>query len=346
MALTVDEEKRKRSEEARAKAAGFASVDAYKADRREKEAKAAGFDTVEEYEASIEAMGGAIARQRSGTPEERAAAQAEGERLMREREARLKRKEAEEEAFLDPAMREKRRELERRAKIKPFYESKREEMMARELIPFERRARREAERKKQEVLGRAAGMGLTPAQMDALNQGLQRADMEFERQIKEARVQEARAAQEELDVFMQAAREQGAQALLAQQQLELQREQAEAQRSAGLFGSILSGVATLGAAALPFVFSDERMKSNVDRGKTAGAAYDFLENLDVAQYNMPGRRTPEMGVMAQSMERSDLGQQAVEEVGGVKGVNVNEAFKSLIVAQKEMHDRLKKLESE
>lgn len=280
----------------------------------------------------------------------------EGERLKgvfetvgkkaREAAAQIQREKAEEEAFLDPAMREKRRELERRTKIKPFYESKRDEMTAREVIPFERRARREKERRTQEILGRAAGMGLTPAQMDALNQGLQRADIEFERQIKEARVREARAAEEELDAFMQAAREQGSQALLAQQQLEFQREQAEAQRSTGLWGSILSAVSTLGGAALGgLLMSDERMKSNVDRGKTAGAAYDFLENLDVAQYNMPGSGTPEMGVMAQSMEKSDLGQQAVEEVGGAKAVNVNEAFKSLIVAQKEMHDRIKKLES-
>jgi hypothetical protein len=252
---------------------------------------------------------------------------------------------AEEEAFLDPKMREKRRELERRTKIKPFYESKRDEMMAQNLIPFERRARREKERRTQEILGRAAGMGLTPAQMDALNQGLQRADIEFERQIKEARVQEARAAEEELDAFMQAAREQGSQALLAQQQLEFQREQAAANRSSNLWGSILGALGTLGGAALGgLIKSDERMKSDVDRGKTKNAAYDFLESLDVAEYRMPDSNTPEMGVMAQSMEKTPLGQQAVEEVGGAKAVNVNEAFKSLIVAQKEMHDRLKKLE--
>ena len=130
---------------------------------------------------------------------------------------------------------------------------------------------------------------------------------------------------------------------MAQEQLEFQRKEAAASRSAGLWGSILSGVATLGAAGLAFM-SDERIKSDIDRGKTKNAAYDFLENLDVAQYSMPGANTPEMGVMAQSMEKSSLGQQAVTEVEGVKSVDVPQAFKSLIVAQKEMHDRIKKLE--
>jgi len=51
-----------------------------------------------------------------------------------------------------------------------------------------------------------------------------------------------------------------------------------------------------------------------------------------------------MGVMAQSMEKSSLGQQAVTEVEGIKDVNMPQAFKSLIVAQKEMHDRIKELE--
>ena len=59
---------------------------------------------------------------------------------------------------------------------------------------------------------------------------------------------------------------------------------------------------------------------------------------------MPGANAPEMGVMAQSMEKSPLGQQAVTEIEGVKSVDVPQAFKSLIVAQKEMHDRIKRLE--
>ena len=341
MALTYDKEKVKRSEEAKAKAAGYDSVDAWKNARREEEAAKAGFESGEAYAEHIAAGGRATEGMRSGTQAEKAAAKAEGERLMREREFFKKRKEAEEEAFLDPAMQEKRRELQRRTKQSVML-GKEE---ARQIQDWEKEARKQADLQRDQMLGRARAMGLSAAQMEALNQGLQQTDVEFERQVRQMRFRDKEAAEEELTAFEQAAREQGAQALMAQEQLEFQRKEAAASRSAGLWGSILSGVATLGAAALPILFSsDERIKSDIDRGKTKNAAYDFLYNLDVAQYNMPGANTPEMGVMAQSMEKSSLGQQAVTEVEGVKSVDVPQAFKSLIVAQKEMHDRIKELE--
>jgi hypothetical protein len=341
MALTVDTEKRKRSEEASASKAGYDSVDAWKNARREEEAAKAGFESGEAYAEHIAAGGRATEGMRSGTQAEKAAAKAEGERLMREREFFKKRKEAEEEAFLDPAMQEKRRELQRRTKQSVML-GKEE---GRQIQDWEREARKQADLQRDQMLGRARAMGLSAAQMEALNQGLQQTDVEFERQVRQMRFRDKEAAEEELTAFEQAAKEQGAQSLMAQEQLEFQRKEAAASRSAGLWGSILSGVATLGAAALPILFSsDERIKSDIDRGKTKNAAYDFLDNLDVAQYNMPGANTPEMGVMAQSMEKSSLGQQAVTEVEGVKSVDVPQAFKSLIVAQKEMHDRIKRLE--
>ena len=339
MALTVDTEKRKRSEEASASKAGYDSVDAWKNARREEEAAKAGFESGEAYAEHIAAGGRATEGMRSGTQAEKAAAKAEGERLMREREFFKKRKEAEEEAFLDPAMQEKRRELQRRTKQSVML-GKEE---GRQIQDWEREARKQADLQRDQMLGRARAMGLSAAQMEALNQGLQQTDVEFERQVRQMRFRDKEAAEEELTAFEQAAREQGAQSLMAQEQLEFQRKEAAASRSAGLWGSILGGLSTLGAAGLAFM-SDERVKSDIDRGKTKNAAYDFLENLDVAQYSMPGANTPEMGVMAQSMEKSSLGQQAVTEVEGVKSVDVPQAFKSLIVAQKEMHDRIKELE--
>ena len=339
MALTYDKEKVKRSEEAKAKAAGYDSVDAWKNARREEEAAKAGFESGEAYAEHIAAGGRATEGMRSGTQAEKAAAKAEGERLMREREFFKKRKEAEEEAFLDPAMQEKRRELQRRTKQSVML-GKEE---GRQIQDWEKEARKQADLQRDQMLGRARAMGLSAAQMEALNQGLQQTDVEFERQVRQMRFRDKEAAEEELTAFEQAAREQGAQSLMAQEQLEFQRKEAAASRSAGLWGSILGGLSTLGAAGLAFM-SDERVKSDIDRGKTKNAAYDFLENLDVAQYSMPGANTPEMGVMAQSMEKSSLGQQAVTEVEGVKSVDVPQAFKSLIVAQKEMHDRIKELE--
>ena len=215
-------------------------------------------------------------------------------------------------------------------------------------------------------------MGLNAAQMEALNQGLQETDIEFEKQIQQLRYENRETAKQELENFTLGLQEKGSNYLLNQESLALQKEQAAAANSKALWGSILGfvggvigatagfigggfnpGTAALGASLLGGAGkavgegiggSDERIKSNIDRTKTKNAAYDFLENLDVAQYNMPGANTPEMGVMAQSMEKSSLGQQAVTEVEGIKDVNMPQAFKSLIVAQKEMHDRIKRLE--
>jgi len=247
---------------------------------------------------------------------------------------------AEAEAFSDPELQKKRRELQRRTKQSVLL-GKEE---GRQIQSWEKEARKQASMQREQMLGRARAMGLSAAQMEALNQGLQQTDVEFERQVRQGRYQDRQSAKEELDAFEMASREKGAQSLMAQQQLEMQRKQASANRSANLWGSILGGLSTLGGAAIGAFLSDERMKSDVDRGKTKNAAYDFLENLDVAEYRMPNSNTPEMGVMAQSMEKSNLGQQAVEEVDGVKAVNMPQAFKSLIVAQKEMHDRIKELE--
>jgi len=220
---------------------------------------------------------------------------------------------------------------------------------------WEQASRKSAEQQKNAILARARSLGLNASQMGALQQGLQEADVQFEKQIYKMREEDRESAKEEHKDFLMAARERGTSALIAQQALQLQKDQAAAANSTAMFGSILSFIGSaLGTAATIGAWSsgipvpppsDERIKSNIDRKRTGPAAYDFLENLDVAQYNMPGVNTPEMGVMAQSMEKSPLGQQAVTEVEGVKSIDIPQAFKALIVAQKEMHDRVKRLET-
>jgi len=348
--LTVDPEKRKRSEEESAKKAGYDTVDDWKDARRKKTheegVEAGQWDSHEEADDYMEWRKGIhqeIRDIQAGHAYEHGAGQARERELRNQLAAGETRQKAKRMAWSDPELVKKRRELEERTKLRAMYRTPEEEAAARRATSFEREARRNAQQQRDSIVGRARALGLTPAQMEALNQGLQRTDAEFERQIKQARIDEAESAKEELDAFKQAAVEQGGQALMNQERLRFEREQAAASRSSALWGSILGGIATLGGAAIS-VISDERIKSDIDRGKTKNAAYDFLDNLDVAQYNMPGANTPEMGVMAQSMEKSPLGQQAVTEVEGVKGVDVPQAFKSLIVAQKEMHDRIKRLE--
>ncbi len=343
--LTRDEEKAKRSKEESAQRRGFSSVEEMVEHDEREAAKRQGFRTYEDYQKDVEdyARSMRLKRKKEKLEDPRTPP---GEKYylrqeIEEEERALKREASLREGLADPRIQEKRRELQRRAGQSVMLGADE----GRQIQNWEKEARKQASMQREQVLGRARAMGLSAAQMEALNQGLQQTDAEFERQVRQGRFSDKQAAAEELDVFEQAIIEKGAQALASQEQLAFQREKAEADRSSNLWGSIFSGLSTLAAAALPiFIGSDERMKSDVNRGKTKNAAYDFLENLDVAQYKMPGSNTPEMGVMAQSMEKTPLGQQAVEEVGGVKGVNVNEAFKSLIVAQKEMHDRIKKLE--
>ena len=214
---------------------------------------------------------------------------------------------------------------------------------------WEKQARIGAEHQKNAVLARARSLGLNASQYGALQQQLQEADAQFERQVYQMRQEDRATAKEQKPDFRLAMEEGGLAAMRAEERLQLQKDQAAAQRSSTMWGSVLSFLGSaIGTAATIWaapVKSDERIKSNVDRRGTGPAAYDFLENLDVAQYNMPGERNPEMGVMAQSMERSPLGQQAVFDNQGVKSIDIPQAFKSLIVAQKEMHDRVKTLEN-
>ena len=208
---------------------------------------------------------------------------------------------------------------------------------------WEKQARVGADHQRNAIRARARSLGVNASQMGALDQRLQEADAQFERQVYQMREEDRFTAKGQKSDFRLAMQEGGLAAIQSEQRLQLQKDEAAAQRSGMMWGSIFSFLGT--AAGIIATVSDERVKSNVDRTKTGPAAYDFLENLDVAQYNMPGANSPEMGVMAQSMERSPLGQQAVIEDQGVKAIDIPQAFKSLIVAQKEMHDRVKTLEN-
>ena len=250
--FTVDEEKAERSKKESAQRRGFSSVEEMQDHDEREAAKRQGYETYEDYQKDKEDYSKSMRlqrkKQRLEDPRTPPGEKYHLRQEIEEEERALKRDAALGEALADPRIREKKRELEQRASIKAMYDTPRDEAIARGVIPFERKARRAAERQKDEVLLRASAMGLTPAQMEALNQGLQQADREFERQIKQARVDEAQAAKEELGVFMQAIEEQGAQALFAQEQLAFQREKAEADRSSNLWGSIFSGLSTLAAA--------------------------------------------------------------------------------------------------
>jgi hypothetical protein len=92
--------------------------------------------------------------------------------------------------------------------------------------------------------------------------------------------------------------------------------QAQASYSSGLFsglGGLAQGVGTAAAAAIPFMMSDKRLKTDIEKvGKTDAG-------LPIYTYKYKGDSKTQMGVMAQDVEKKTP--KAVKEVGGFKAVN-------------------------
>ena len=92
--------------------------------------------------------------------------------------------------------------------------------------------------------------------------------------------------------------------------------QARASYSSGLFsglGGIAQGVGSAAAAAIPFMMSDKRLKTDIEKvGRTDAG-------LPIYTYKYKGDNKTQMGVMAQDVEKKNP--KAVKEVGGFKAVN-------------------------
>jgi hypothetical protein len=92
--------------------------------------------------------------------------------------------------------------------------------------------------------------------------------------------------------------------------------QARASYSSGLFsglGGLAQGVGSAAAAAIPFMMSDKRLKTDIEKvGKTDAG-------LPIYTYKYKGDNKTQMGVMAQDVEKKTP--KAVKEVGGFKAVN-------------------------
>lgn len=103
--------------------------------------------------------------------------------------------------------------------------------------------------------------------------------------------------------------QQGAQnADLQRQQLALAQQQyanAKTDQDRSFWGSLLAGLAPLAASTIPLLFSDSRVKDNV---KTVS-------------YTYKGSSRPEIGVLAQDLEKTPLKTSVVEGPGGVKMVD-------------------------
>ena len=205
-----------------------------------------------------------------------------------------------------------------------------------------------------EAMGRLRELGMQKGNrgqaLMSLKYGLTNINEKMSGKIREARVEESRNAENALDGLLAHASKEGRAGAMASQQMAqqvaLQQEQYAQQNKASLlsfFGTVLSSLVMAYAA----FGSDERLKQKT--GDTQGAAYDYLDKMETAEYDMPiraiaGQPTRENGVMAQSLEKSELGKQAVGNAGGVRMIDTIQGLRSTMVAQKELHERLKQIE--
>ena len=132
---------------------------------------------------------------------------------------------------------------------------------------------------------------------------------------------------------------------LGYQQMVQQAELAAKSARAGLFGSFISALGSIGAAFL--IGSDQRIKTSIDPEAGRVDLMDFLNNLESATYakHMYGLVRNETGIMAQSAERSKVGRQFVHEVDGVKRLDPNAALNPILGSLKLLHERIGELET-
>lgn len=124
---------------------------------------------------------------------------------------------------------------------------------------------------------------------------------------------------------------------------------AQAQADAGVIGSL----ASLGGAAMMApagTFSDVRVKTDIQDG--APEVRKMLDSLDPYQYDYkdeikedPSMEGSQLGIMAQDLEESDLGDKFVQEdMNGVKRVDYGKMGSTQLAALADLHQRLKNLE--
>jgi hypothetical protein len=117
---------------------------------------------------------------------------------------------------------------------------------------------------------------------------------------------------------------------------------AQAQADAATIGALAQGGAMLA--------SDVRVKTDIEEGSRS--VRDMLDELQPYEYDYkdeikedPSMEGRQLGVMAQDLEDSDLGQEFVQEdMDGVKRVDYGKMGSTQLAALADLHQRLKKLE--
>lgn len=122
----------------------------------------------------------------------------------------------------------------------------------------------------------------------------------------------------------------------------------QAGAQAGADASVMGSIASLGGAAM--MASDVRVKTDIQDG--APQVRKMLDSLDPYEYDYkdaikeePSMEGRQLGIMAQDLEESDLGDNFVQEdMNGVKRVDYGKMGSTQLAALADLHQRLKNLE--
>ena len=170
------------------------------------------------------------------------------------------------------------------------------------------------------------------------------ARMAGEEAFREQKEVEQRAAQQTLEESLVGLENRKAASDLERERLNFMRRQQDDQDSMNTMSTVLNVLSTTATLVGLFTASDERIKTN--REPANAAAYRFLEELAPEKYDIPRLGTEgEFSVMAQDLEKSEMGRQTVNETpDGVKTIDIAGGLKALLASQAALHERLKKLE--
>lgn len=116
---------------------------------------------------------------------------------------------------------------------------------------------------------------------------------------------------------------------------------ANQEQTTAITGGVLNAAGAIGAGAA--AASDKRLKKNVHDGDLLAQA--FMDSLDAKGFEYKGDNVPQLGIMAQDMERTREGRSAVLDTPNGKAVSVPDATSRLLAAVANLNKRTKELES-
>lgn len=108
----------------------------------------------------------------------------------------------------------------------------------------------------------------------------------------------------------------------------------------GYFDQEAQNAAKTAGSILPLFGSDERIKENIEPIST----YEFLDNLSPYKFNYKNNAETNYGIIAQDLEKSEIGKSCVMEQDGIKYVITHKAISALLASNAALHKRIKQLE--